>query len=65
MFQDINGMMLIGVGFIMTFIKTHSYSALSYVFFINIIVIQSYLLLAPFWSKVFHGGWNNSTLTIQ
>jgi ammonium transporter Rh len=48
-FQDVNVMMLIGFGFLMTFIKTHALSALSYTFFINAIVIQVYILLNPFW----------------
>ena len=49
MYQDVNVMMLIGFGFLMTFIKSHAWSALSYTFFINAIIVQIYLLLAPFW----------------
>ena len=49
MYQDVNVMMLIGFGFLMTFIKSHAWSALSYTFFINAIIVQLYLLLAPFW----------------
>lgn len=64
MYQDVNVMMLIGFGFLMTFIKSHAWSALSYTFFINAIIVQLYLLLAPFWARVFHGGWDNRTLNI-
>jgi ammonium transporter Rh len=48
-------MMLIGFGFLMTFIKTHALSALSYTFFINAIVIQLYVLLNPFWERIVKG----------
>jgi ammonium transporter Rh len=48
-------MMLIGFGFLMTFIRTHSWSALSYTFFINAIVIELYILLKAFWQRIFHG----------
>lgn len=58
MYQDVNVMMLIGFGYLMTFIKNNSLSALSYTFFINSVIVQLYLLLAPFWHKVFHGKWD-------
>lgn len=52
-YQDVNVMMLIGFGFLMTFIKNHAFSALSYTFFINAIVVQLYILLSSFWKRVF------------
>ena len=54
-FQDTNVMMLIGFGFLMTFIRTHSLSALSYTFFINAIVMQLYILFNAFWKRIFNG----------
>jgi ammonium transporter Rh len=48
-------MMLIGFGFLMTFMKTHALSALSYTFFINAIIIQVYVLLNPFWDRLING----------
>lgn len=62
MFQDVNVMMLIGFGFLMTFIKNHTWSALSYTFFINAIVVQLYPLLQGFWSRVFHDKWQTTTI---
>jgi ammonium transporter Rh len=53
MFQDVNVMMLVGFGFLMSFIKKNSWSALSYTFFINAVVLQLYLLWQPFWKRVF------------
>lgn len=61
MYQDVNVMMLIGFGFLMTFIKFGSWSALSYTFFINAVVVQFYLLWSAFWSKVMHGTFNASS----
>ena len=52
-------MMLIGFGFLMTFIKHNSWSALSYTFFINAIIVQLYILLGPFWHRVFNGHWDS------
>ena len=54
-FQDTNVMMLIGFGFLMTFIKTYALSALTYTFFINAVVMQLYVLIQSFWIRVFLG----------
>jgi ammonium transporter Rh len=59
MYQDVNVMMLIGFGFLMTFVKNHSWSALSYTFFINAVIIQLYILLSGFWERVFVGNWEH------
>ena len=48
MYQDVNVMMLIGFGFLMTYIKKHSWSALVYTFFINAVIVQLYILLSSF-----------------
>lgn len=53
MFQDINVMMLIGFGFMYAFGKSGSWSGVTYVFFINSIVVQLYFLLQAFWKRVF------------
>lgn len=57
MLQDVNVMILIGFGFQTAFIKKNLWSAVTYTFFINAIIVQLYLLLAPFWSRVFKGHW--------
>lgn len=49
MYQHVNVMMMIGVGFLMTFIKNYSWSSLSFTFFINAVVVQLYILLTKFW----------------
>jgi ammonium transporter Rh len=53
MYQDVNVMMLIGFGFLMTFIKNYTWSTLSYTFFLNAVIVQLYLLFQPFWHTVF------------
>lgn len=57
-YQDINVMMLIGFGFLMVFIKNNSWSALTYTFIINAIVVQQYILWQQFWHKTFKGTWD-------
>jgi ammonium transporter Rh len=54
-FQDVNVMIVVGFGFLMTFIRTHSWSALAYTFFINGIIVQTYILLKAFWQRIFNG----------
>ena len=63
-FQDVNVMMLIGFGFLMTFIRSYAWSALSYTFFINAFIIQAYPLLYGFWAKVFGNDWQGVSVTL-
>ena len=65
MYQDVNVMMLIGFGFLMTFLKNHSWSSLSYTFFINAVIVQLYILLQPFWHKVFNGHWSDKIEIVE
>lgn len=54
-FQDVNTMMLIGFGFLMTFVRTHSWGSLGFTFFLNALVMQAYIIFRGFWHKVFNG----------
>lgn len=56
-YQDINSIMLIGFGFSMAFIKNHSWSSITYTFFINAVIVQLYIPLAAFWKKIFEDNW--------
>lgn len=57
-FQDVNVMMLIGFGFLMAFSKSFSWSAISYTFFMNALLVQLYILLSAFWKRVLSIGFN-------
>lgn len=63
-YQDVNVMMLIGFGFFMAFSKSFSWSAVTYTFFINAILIQLYLLFFSFWKRVIVDGFNSSNYYI-
>lgn len=57
-YQDINAIMLIGFGFAMAFVKNHSWSSITYTFFINAIIVQLYIPLSAFWKKMFEDNWD-------
>lgn len=56
-FQDVNVMMLIGFGFLMAFSKTMSWSAFTYTFFMNALMLQLYIPLSAFWKRVLVEGF--------
>lgn len=63
-YQDVNVMMLIGFGFLMAFSKSFSWSAVTYTFFMNAVLIQLYILLSNFWKRVIIDGFNSSNYYI-
>lgn len=65
MYQDVNVMMLIGFGFLMTFIKNYTWSTLSYTFFLNALIVQLYLLFQTFWHTVFHSDGSHFSIVIN
>lgn len=65
MYQDVNVMMLIGFGFLMTFIKNYTWSTLAYTFFVNAVVVQLYILFQAFWHTVFHSDGYNFNIAIN
>jgi ammonium transporter Rh len=65
MYQDVNVMILVGFGFLMTYIKLHAWSSLAYTFFINAITVQLYILLSNFWERLFNGTWDSPYIYIK
>jgi hypothetical protein len=57
-------MMLIGFGFLMAFSKTFSWSAISYTFFMNAILVQLYMIIHAFWKRVLIDGFNSDSYYI-
>jgi ammonium transporter Rh len=56
-YQDIHVMIFIGFGYLMTFLKSYSWSAVGFNFVIGAWVLQISVLLLGFWSRVFSGVW--------
>jgi hypothetical protein len=56
--------MLIGFGFLMAFSKTFSWSAISYTFFMNAILVQLYMIIYAFWKRVLIDGFNSDNYFI-
>jgi ammonium transporter Rh len=57
-FKDVSIMMLIGFGFLMTFLKKFGYSSLTMTFYITCLVVQIY----PFYSSLFNYLFNANSL---
>jgi hypothetical protein len=56
--------MLIGFGFLMAFSKSFSWSAVSYTFFMNAVMVQLYLLLSAFWKRLLSEGFSSQNYYI-
>jgi ammonium transporter Rh len=57
-FQDVHVMIFIGFGFLMTFLKSYSWSAVGFNFVIAAWILQISVLLFGFWNRVWSGMWN-------
>jgi len=65
-FQDVNVMVFIGFGFLMTFLRKYGFSAVGYNFLLSAFVIQWAILVLGFWHQVDNGeAWHNIKLTIE
>lgn len=57
-FQDIHAMIFIGFGFLMVFLKTHSWTSVCFNYLIAAWALQITILLTSFWHKVLHEGFS-------
>lgn len=66
-FQDVHVMIFIGFGFLMTFIKTNQWSALSFNWILSIWALQWGILSLGFWHQVIPGGhgWKKIELSLE
>lgn len=64
-YQDIHVMIFIGFGFLMTFLRRHSYTAVGITFLIGALSIQWYCLIEGFWAGAFSGNFHKIPLSIH
>lgn len=64
-FQDVHVMIFIGFGFLMTFLKKYSHSALGYTMYLSSLTIQYAILINGFFHCLFKNSWHEITLDIQ
>lgn len=53
-FQDVHVMIFIGFGFLMVFLKTHSWTSVGYNFLISAFCLQLTILVVGFWHQAIH-----------
>ena len=58
-------MILVGFGFLMTFIRSYAWSAISWTFLINAFITQFYILLSSFWNRVFNVGFKDMLINVD
>lgn len=66
MFQDIHVMIFIGFGFLMVFLRHHSWTSVTFNFFVSAFVIQLNLVFDGFWMNVFEhtNDWKKISLNV-
>jgi len=61
-FQDVHVMIFIGFGFLMVFLKTHSWTSVGFNFLIAAWVLQVGILMTAFWHMVLEGHFHKISL---
>ena len=57
-------MIFVGFGFLMVFLKNHSWTSVGYNFLISAYVLQITILIVGFWHQLFEGHWERISLDI-
>jgi len=63
-FQDVHVMIFVGFGFLMTFLRKHSYTSVGMNFLIGAFVLQASILVNGFFHCLFNNSWHKITLNI-
>ena len=64
-FQHVQVMMFIGFGFLMTFLRSNSWTSVGVNFLISVVVIEMYILANGFWLCVFTGTYQTIEITLD
>ena len=64
-FQDVHVMIFVGFGFLMTFLRKHSYTSLGMNFLIGCLVLQSSILVNGFFHCLFNNSWHKILLNVK
>lgn len=64
-FQHVQVMMFIGFGFLMTFLRSHSWTSVGVNFLISVVVIEMYIIANGFWSCVFNNNYQMFEITME
>lgn len=59
MYQDINVIIFVAIGFLFSFLRYHGWSVLSFSLLIASICLQLFILVGWFWTRVFDGLWSS------
>ena len=65
MWQDIHVMVYIGYGFLMVYLKTHSWTAVGFNFLLSAFAFQIAILIVPFWHMVFKNKFERIPLNVD
>ncbi len=57
-YMDVHVMIFLGFGFLMTFLRKYGFTSVGLSFLLGCIAVQWYLLVGPFWEKVFHADFS-------
>ena len=64
-FQDVHVMIFVGFGFLMTFLRKHSYTSVGMNFLIGAFVLQTSILVNGFFHCLFKNEWHKITLDVK
>lgn len=64
-FQDINVMIFVGFGYLMTFLRKNGFSSLGLTMFIACWTVQWYLLWNGLWGALFHDNWAKISVDLE